>query len=87
MITKDASSRKTGLLMFLGALALGLVIFFGFGYLAGTFSSGRGLVDSLTGSLPGWVALFGATLIIGSPIIGFTIWAVDRLMKSMTDQQ
>jgi hypothetical protein len=71
---------KTGISVFFATLVLGAVIFFGCGKPAGIFS-GKDIIDSLTGSPAGWAALFGATLIIGSPIIGLSLWGMDTVVK------
>ncbi|MBE0448230.1 MAG: hypothetical protein IBX64_09065 [Actinobacteria bacterium] len=86
MSFKQLSSVKAGFLMFVSAFTLGLIIFLVFGQVAGIFSSGKDLVDSLINSPAGWVALFGATLIIASPIIGFTVWAVNRAINSALEK-
>lgn len=86
MSLKQLSSGKIGLLTFSLALVLGLVLFVGFGKLAGIFTPGRDIIDSFLGSPMGWIALFGGTLIISSPIIGLTMWAMDRAVKSIIDK-
>lgn len=73
--------------MFTASLIIGLAIFLAFGALAGVFSSGKGVVDSLTGSPFGWVALFGVTLIFASPLIGLSIWAYDRAIRAEIERQ
>jgi hypothetical protein len=77
---KKINPAKTGVSVFLATLILGAVIFFGCGKPAGLFT-GKDIIDSLTGSAAGWAALFGATLIIGSPIIGLSIWGMDTVVK------
>lgn len=79
-------SEGAGLLAFLAAFVLGVAIFLIFGQMAGIFTSGKGLVASFKGSPAGWIALFGATLIVSAPIIGLSIWGFDRLVKSMTEK-
>lgn len=86
MLKKKSSPQKTGFLMFLSAFLLGLVIFFVFGWLAGLFPPHKRIIDLLVGSPAGWLAVFGATLFIFSPIIGLTIWAVDRTFRSMIEK-
>jgi len=72
--------------MFASTFALGLAIFLVFGYLAGVFSGNKGVIDALTGSPIGFIALFGATLIASSPFIGLTIWALDRAIKTTIEE-
>ncbi len=86
MSKKEPSPQKIGFLMFLSAFLLGLVIFFVFGWLAGLFSPHKRIIDLLIGSPAGWLAVFGATLFIFSPIIGLTVWAVDRAFRSVAEQ-
>ncbi|HZD61121.1 MAG TPA: hypothetical protein VE439_11815 [Anaerolineae bacterium] len=86
MSVRKLSPVKVGFLTFISAFVLGLIIFLIFGQLAGIFSPGKDLIDTLIGSPAGWVAVFGATLIIFSPIIGLTIWAVNRAINSVLDQ-
>ncbi|MBI4734175.1 MAG: hypothetical protein HY779_05115 [Rubrobacteridae bacterium] len=80
MTRPEINPAKTGITVFAISLVIGLVLLAAFGKPAGLFSGGSP-VDALTGSAAGWIALFGATLIIGSPIIGLTLWAVDRVVK------
>ena len=86
MLTEKSSPRKNGFLVFLSAFSLGLVIFLVFGWLAGLFPPHGRVIDILVGSPAGWLAVFGATLFIFSPIIGLTIWAVDRTFRSMIEK-
>ncbi len=81
------SPEKTGFIMFAASLAIGLVIFFAFGFPAGVFSSGKGWVNSFTGSPFGWIALFGAMLVIASPLIGLSTWAYDRAIRAEIERQ
>lgn len=87
MFPGKSTPAKTGLGMFLGAFLLGLAILAVFGFLAGAFTSDEGVVATLTASPLGFIALFGATLMLAAPLIGLTIWAYDRAIQSATEQQ
>jgi|GEM_PF-2527512 len=86
MFPGKSSPAKTGLVVFLGALFLGLAILVLFGLLAGVFTSDKGVIAALTASPSGFIALFGATLMLAAPLIGLTIWAYDRAIQSATEQ-
>ncbi|MDP2210109.1 MAG: hypothetical protein Q8J63_00005, partial [Candidatus Aquicultor sp.] len=75
MFPGKSSPAKTGLVMFSGAFFLGLAILVLFGFLAGAFASDEGVIATLTVSPLGFIALFGATLMLAAPLIGLTIWA------------
>jgi len=87
MAFRQSSPAKTGLYMFLATLFLGSAIFVAFGSLAGVFTSDKGAIAALTASPLGFIALFGATLILAAPLIGFTTWAYDRAIKSAIEQR
>ncbi|OFW33427.1 MAG: hypothetical protein A2074_01600 [Candidatus Aquicultor primus] len=87
MFPGKSSPAKTGFVMFLGAFLLGLAILVLFGLLAGAFTSDEGVIATLTASPLGFIALFGATLMLAAPLIGLTIWAYDRAIQSATEQQ
>jgi membrane protein implicated in regulation of membrane protease activity len=87
MFPGKSTPAKTGLVMFLGAFLLGLAILVLFGLLAGAFTSDQGIIAALTASPLGFIALFGATLMLAAPLIGLTIWAYDRAIQSATEQQ
>ncbi|MCL6472318.1 MAG: hypothetical protein K6T91_05840 [Firmicutes bacterium] len=86
MTKTKISPKRSGLILFLSFFLLGLVIFIFFGWMAGVFSPGKDLIHALTGSPAGLVALFGATLVVVSPIIGLSVWAVDRAFKSAIEK-
>jgi hypothetical protein len=81
----EIKPAKTGLMVFILTLVLGLIVFVGFGQAAGVFA-GKKIADAFTGSPAGWAALFGATLILGSPIIGATLWLMDVMVKKTIDE-
>jgi uncharacterized membrane protein len=87
MSKEKNSFRKTIFVIALSVFLLGIAIFAIFGSLAGVFSPGKGLVESLTESVFGWVALFGATLFIFSPIILLTLLFLNRAIESAIEQQ
>jgi hypothetical protein len=82
---ENINPAKTGLIVFVLTLVFGLAMFIGFGMPAGVFSDKK-LIDALTGSPSGWAALFGATLILGAPIIGASLWAMDRVVKKTLEK-
>lgn len=87
MFSYKMSSEKTGLLMFFISLSLGLAIFLLFGFLGGVFASEEGFLTAVTSSPLGFIALFGLTLILASPLIGLSVWLYDRAIRSEMERQ
>jgi len=87
MFSMRFSPAKTGLIVFAVSLAIGLAIFIAFGLPARVFSQGKGFVNSFTASPFGWVAPFGAILVIASPLIGLSIWVYDRAIRAEIERR